>query len=286
MKVVKISKQGYCSGVNRAIDIVDKAIKEYPNKKIYILGNIINNRYVSKNFAKHGVVTIDSGSKTRLEMLDTITDGLVILTAHGVSPRVYEYLEEKKIAYIDATCPFVNLVATRISNHINNNYEVIYIGKHNHPESEGVTDIDLNKVHLVTSINEVNLLNIESENILIDTQTTLSKYVTNPILESVKKRFPHAKIASGVCSATTERQEALINEIKGELCIIVGDLISSNANELLKIAQNKMPAYLINHVSEIKKEWLENVQTVTLTSSASTPSELTDEIEEYLKKYT
>lgn len=285
MRVIRVSHQGYCSGVKRALDIVNKAYENNPNKQIYILGNIINNRYVSNQFLNKGIITIDTANATRLEMLESINkDGLVILTAHGVSPRVYEYLKKEKIEYIDATCPFVSLVSKRINKHLADDYEIIYIGKHNHPESEGIIDINVNKVHLVTNTSEVDNLSINNKNILVDTQTTLSKFVTDPIFHKIKEKYPHAKLASGVCDATTIRQQALMNELEGELCLVVGDKISSNANELLKIASKKMPAYLINHVSEIKKEWLEGVTTITLTSAASTPKELTDEIEYYLTK--
>ena len=287
MKVIRVSEQGFCKGVRRALSLVEMAITENSEgKQIYILGDIINNRFVSEQFKKQGVITISSNNQSRLEMVKLVSkDSIVILTAHGVSPEVLNYLKNNKIEYIDASCPFVIDVHNRITKHLDQDFEIIYIGKHNHPESEGVLGINRRKIHIVTNVEDVRNLKVKSQNILIDTQTTLSNFYTKPIIDEIFVKYPEAILASGVCDATTKRQEALINEIKGDLCIVVGDVRSSNANELLKIGLNYMPTYLINSVEEIKKEWLDGVKVITLTSAASTPSILTDEIYEYLINY-
>ena len=284
MKIIRVSQQGYCSGVSRALNIVEKTVRENNNQRqIYILGNIINNTYVSNQLKKQNVITINSNGKKRIDMLSEINNGIVILTAHGVSPEVYKYLENNNIEYIDATCPFVRRVSDRVTSALQGDYQVIYIGKHNHPESEGITGIDNSNIHLVSNIDEVNKLNIEPSKIFIDTQTTLSDFYTKPIIDAILLKYPSSEIASGICDATTVRQQALIDEIQGELCLIVGDKISSNANELLRIASKYTKSYLINHVSEIKEEWLTDVNTITLTSAASTPKSLTNEIFNYLE---
>ena len=287
MKVIKVSQQGFCSGVKRALSLVDKTIKDNASdKQIFILGDIINNRFISNELHKKSVITIPSNGRKRVEMLKEIKDGIVILTAHGVSPEVIKYLDDNNIEYVDATCPFVLNVHDRIKRYLDNDYTIIYVGKHNHPESEGVLGINYKKIKLVTRVDDIKNINIKNDKILIDTQTTLSNFYTKPIIDDLLLKYPQALVASGVCDATTIRQEALLNELEGDLCLVVGDQNSSNANELLQIAKRYMPAYLINHVSEIKKEWLLDVNVVTLTSAASTPSVLTDEIYEFLVNYT
>lgn len=286
MKVIKVSKQGYCNGVKRALDIVKNTIdNNYHNKQIYILGNIINNSFVSEQLTKLGVITLNTPNKSRLELLNEIEgDSIVVLTAHGVSPKIISYLNEKEITYVDATCPFVLKVSDRIVNYIKRGYDIIYLGKSNHPESEGVLGINEEKIHLVTNIKDIDNLNITNSNVLVDTQTTLSDFKTKPLLKHIKQKYPQVIIASGVCNATTARQQALIEEISGQLCLVVGDKISSNANELLEIGNQFIPTYLVNSINDIKKEWLDEVSVITLTSAASTPDELVDEIYNYLTK--
>lgn len=287
MKVIKVSKQGYCNGVNRALDIINLTYNNNKTgKQVYILGDIVNNSYVSKQLENQGIITIPANGKTRVEMLEKIDDGIVILTAHGVSPEVRAILKSKELSYVDATCPFVSRVSDRITKSIDDGYDVIYIGKHNHPESEGILGINRKKIHLVTNTLEVKNLKIKSNLISIDTQTTLSDFYTKPIIDEILIKYPQAILSSGVCDATTQRQQALISEIQGDICIVVGDKNSSNANELLKIGNQFLKTYLVNSVEEIKKEWLENVKAVTLTSAASTPKQLTDEIFNYLINYT
>jgi len=283
MKVVKVSKQGFCNGVKRALDLVYQTVKENQNNEpVYILGELMNNDFVSHKLNELGVITIKSNGRKRVEMLEDITRGIVILTAHGVSPDVKEILDKKKIKYVDTTCPFIIKTEDKIKNYLNKDYDVIYIGKHNHPESEGIIGINSNKIHLVTSLDEANSLSINNDKIFITTQTTLRQELLKEILKTLTKAYPNFLYYDGVCNSTILRQEALINEITGDLCLVVGDKISSNANELQKIGNRFIPTYLINSVEEIKKEWLEGVKVITLTSAASTPDELTNSIYEYL----
>lgn len=285
MKVIKVSKQGFCNGVKRALDLVFQTVKEnQKNEPIYILGELMNNEFVSHKLNELGVITIKANSRKRVEMLEDITSGIVILTAHGVSPEVKKILDKKNLKYVDTTCPFINKTEDKIKSYLIKGYDVIYIGKHNHPESEGIIDINPNKIHLITSLDETNSLSINNEKIFITTQTTIREKLLKEILKTLMNHYPNAVYYNGVCNSTTLRQEALINEITGDLCIVVGDMISSNANELQKIGNQYLPTYLVNSVEEIKKEWFESVKVVTLTSAASTPDELTDSIYEYLIK--
>lgn len=283
MKVIKVSKQGFCNGVKRALDLVYKTIEENKNNKpIYILGELMNNEFVSNKLNELGVTTIKSYGMRRVEMLKNIDDGIIILTAHGVSPEVIKILEEKNLKYVDATCPFIIKTKDIINSYLTNDYDIVYLGKDNHPESEGVIGINPKKIHLITSFDDIDKLNISNDKILITTQTTLRRDHLNIMLEYLMYKYPNSVFKDGVCNSTILRQEALINEITGDLCLVVGDTISSNANELAKIGSRYIPTYLINSIDDIKKEWLTGVKVITLTSAASTPDELTNSIYEYL----
>lgn len=285
MKVIKVSKQGFCNGVKRALDLVYKTVKDNTNNlPIYILGELMNNEFVSKQLDKLGVITIKANGRKRIEMLNDIDEGIVILTAHGISPDVIKMLNDKKLQYIDTSCPFILRTSSLINDHLNEGYDVIYIGKHNHPESEGIIGINHNKIHLVTYVDEAYNLNITNPKILITTQTTLRSDLLNDMKSVLMSKYPDSKYINGVCNSTILRQEALLNEIQGDLCLVVGDKISSNANELVKIGNRFIPTYLVNDIKDIKKEWLNNVKVITLTSSASTPDELTNKIYEFLIK--
>jgi 4-hydroxy-3-methylbut-2-enyl diphosphate reductase len=283
MKVIKVSKQGFCNGVKRALALVHQTVKDnQANLPIYILGELMNNEYVSKKLVEWNVITIKSNGLKRIEMLQSIDEGIVILTAHGVSPEVIKQLEKKKLQFVDTTCPFIVNTANVIKNYLDRNYDIIYLGKHNHPESEGIIGINKDKIHLITDLDEAQLLTINNDKILITTQTTLRRKHLDEMLNVLLEKYPNAIYKDGVCQSTVLRQEALINEITGDLCLVVGDKISSNANELVKIGNRLIPTYLVNSIHDIKKEWLNGVKVITLTSAASTPDELTNEIYEYL----
>ncbi|MGI6781899.1 MAG: 4-hydroxy-3-methylbut-2-enyl diphosphate reductase [Acholeplasmataceae bacterium] len=283
MKVIKVSKQGFCNGVKRALNLVHQTVRDNrENLPVYILGELMNNKYVSNELEKLGVITVKAKGRKRIEMLDDISEGIVILTAHGVSPNVIDTLIKRKLKYVDTTCPFILNTASIIGKHLKDNYNVIYIGKDNHPESEGILGINPELIHLVTEVDDIEKLNISNDKILITTQTTLRKNLLDSIKNALLDKYPHAIFVDGVCNSTILRQQALINEIEGDLCLVVGDKISSNANELVKIGSRFIKTYLINSIEDIKKEWLTGVKVITLTSAASTPDELTNKIYEYL----
>lgn len=283
MDIIKISPQGFCQGVNYALNIVNKTIESDCQKPIYLLGNIIHNKIAMDELKNKGVIIISS-TKPRYDMLDEIETGTVIFSAHGVSPRVYEKAKHKGLNIVDATCPNVLLIHKKIIDRLND-YEIIYIGTKNHPECEGVLEIS-NKIHLVTSISDVKNLNITSNNIYVTNQTTLSIYDIKNIFDAIKTKFPNALIDNKICMATTKRQEALINLKNVDICLVVGDKTSSNSKKLAHVAQNiaNVTSYLIESVKDINPDWFENTKTIAVTSGASTPDYVTNEVINYLKK--
>ena len=284
MIINKIEPQGYCKGVTNALDIINKALID--NKKIYSLGSIIHNNKVIKDLSEKGVITIEEKGLSRLELLDKINEGTVVFSAHGVSPLVYEKAKNKGLNIIDATCPMVHLVHNKISEHLNDGYDCIYIGAKGHPECEGVLGIS-NKIHFISKLDDINQLKIDNEKIYVTNQTTLSIYDIEDIFNELKKKYKNIIIDDKICNATTVRQKALANQPKCDLCIIVGDKKSSNSLKLYKVSTEiaKVKTIFIDDLSQLDKELLKDVKIVNISSGASTPSYLVDEIIEYLKTF-
>jgi 4-hydroxy-3-methylbut-2-enyl diphosphate reductase len=284
MIINKIEPQGFCGGVKNAIDIAKKAIKNENNiKPIYLLGSLIHNEHVMKSLEDLGLILIDDKNKTRLELLDEIKSGSVIFSAHGVSDKVYLKAKEKNLNIIDATCPFVKIVHNNIKKYLNLGYDIIYIGTKGHPECEGVLGIS-DKIKLITNKQDALNYQNKNDNIYLSTQTTLSIYEIDEIINILKNKFKNIIIDNKICNATTVRQEAIYNAKKTDLFIIVGDQKSSNTKKLYNIAKEKFNAIMINDKNDLDINLLKNINEISITSGASTPSYLVDEIIEYLNK--
>jgi 4-hydroxy-3-methylbut-2-en-1-yl diphosphate reductase len=288
LRVIKISPRGYCYGVVDAIQLARVAAKnpETP-KPVYILGQIVHNRHAVASLNDYGIISLDGADRAKL--LDEVHGGTVVFTAHGVSPLVKIRALEKGLNIIDATCPEVTHTHQLVNEMVAQGYEIIYIGRRGHPEAEGVIGEAPEHVHLVEKAADVNHLTLSTQKIAVSTQTTLSKWDTETIIDAIRQRYPHALIHNDICSATTDRQEAAVVQSKeADLVLVVGDTKSNNSNRLVQVVvelANK-PAYLIDNVSEIKPEWFEGVRTVALTSGSSTPSQVTREVAQFLESIT
>lgn len=282
MKINKVDPQGFCNGVKYALRLVERTLNDpNTNKPIYLLGNIIHNHFAIESLKTKGIKIINN-KPTRLEMLDEIDEGTVIFSAHGVSPLVYEKAKNKGLDIVDATCPNVLIVHSRIKTYLEKGYSIIYIGTKKHPECEGVLDIDTS-INLVTTLFDIDCLNINNDKIYITNQTTLSKYELKEIYDKLKDKFPNSIIDNKICDATSLRQEAIMNLKHNELCIVVGDKTSSNSNKLVSVAKkSKMEAILIDNYTELKDIDLSKINSIAVTSGASTPNFVVDEVIEYL----
>jgi 4-hydroxy-3-methylbut-2-enyl diphosphate reductase len=233
---------------------------------------------------KQGVIIIDN-NKTRLEMLDEIEEGTVVFSAHGVSPKVYEKAKNKGLNFIDATCPNVLIIHNRIKTYLEQNYSIVYIGSKKHPECEGVLDISDN-INLVTSISDIDNLNIKNENIYVTNQTTLSKYQIENITKEIKKYYPNSRLSNEQCNATRLRQDAIINIKENyDLIIIVGDKLSNNSKQLYELAKKKTDAILIESILDLDIKELLNKENIAITSGASTPSNIVDQIYNFILNF-
>lgn len=282
MKIFKITPQGYCGGVKYALKQIKNAI-ENPDtpRPIYLLGPIIHNYHVNQKLKENGIIILNGDS--RINLLNKINSGSVVISAHGVSDDVYKKAEDLNLNIIDTTCPNVKIIHNNIKKHLDT-HQVLYIGKKGHPECEGVLGLS-NKIILVENIADLDQLNPNLQNVYVTNQTTLSIYDLKEIYDKITSLYPYAIIDNKICDATTKRQLALINQPQSDLCLIVGDKSSSNSNKLREISENvrKIKTYLIDDYKSIKDEWLTNVETVSISAGASTPEYLIDEVIEYLK---
>lgn len=279
MEVIKLHPQGYCKGVIEAINIIKKNINDCP-KPFYILGNIIHNMHVVNAFNELGAITLEGNS--RLELLDKIDSGTVVFTAHGVSDKVRNKAKEKGLYIIDATCNMVNDVKNMILKKINT-HTIIYIGKKNHPETEGILGLS-DDIILYDDINNPPIIN-KNVNYFVANQTTLSIFEIERFYEKIK--HDNVLFMNVICNATTIRQNAVMNQMDVDLCIIVGDKNSSNTNKLYEVSVNerKIKAIKIESVFDLNFDDLKNIKKVSVTSGASTPSKITNQVIDFLKQF-
>ena len=284
MEIISVIPRGYCQGVVRAIQTARRTAQENPGVKVTMLGMIVHNRYVVEACRQLGIRFVEDKTKTRLELLDLVDEGIVIFTAHGVCDAVREKAEKKGLTVVDATCQDVIRTHTIVREHVKNG-DVIYIGKKNHPEAEGTTGIS-NRIHLVTCPGDVRKYP-GLENVLITNQTTLSIIEIQDIIRACLQMYPDAVISKEICNATRVRQEAVLALRDCDLLIVVGDSASNNSRQLaLTGKQNGIPeSVLIDSVLDLKEDMIRNKNRIAVTSGSSTPNELTSQVIDTLKHY-
>lgn len=285
MEVIRINPQGYCKGVVNALQIVKRALKDYPNQKIYVIGMIIHNKNVTKALELKGVKSFIDPFLSKDEIIDSISEGVVIFTAHGTPYSIIEKARNKGLIVLDATCIDVTKTQNLILEYLDMGYDVIYLGKKHHPEAEAALSLNPQKIHLVTSLNEAKSLKIHNDKIIITNQTTMSILDLKDIFDALLKIYPSSIVMQETCNATRIRQEALFN-LDLDLLYVVGDTYSNNSNNLKNIAfKEGLKALLIESVHDINNSDLVNVKKVGVTSGASTPNYLTQQVIDYLKEY-
>ena len=256
------------------------SLKRY-GAPIYVRHEIVHSRHVVNSLRKRGAVFV--------EELGEVPDGaLVIFSAHGVAQRVWEEARRRNLKVIDATCPLVIKVHNEVHRDYSNNYELILIGHAAHPEVVGTLGQVPDKFHLVSSVEDVEALEVEnSEHLSYVTQTTLSVDECSEIVEALNRRFPGIKgpHQEDICYATQNRQNAVKELAKFvDLILVIGSPNSSNSNRLRELAERfAVPAYLIDSYQDIQLEWLKDVEAVGVTAGASAPEILVNEVLAYLK---
>ncbi|MCD8893987.1 4-hydroxy-3-methylbut-2-enyl diphosphate reductase [Mammaliicoccus sciuri] len=289
MEIIKITPRGYCYGVVDAMVIARNASldKSLP-RPIYILGMIVHNKHVTDAFESDGIITLDGPN--RLKILEQIDEGTVIFTAHGVSPEVKRRAKEKGLVCIDATCPDVDNTHQLIRDVKSNGYHVIYIGKKGHPEPEGAVGVAPDIVHLVQTLDDIDALPeaLMNQKLIVTNQTTMSQWDVKHLIDELKVKYPHIEVHEEICLATQVRQEAVATQAdQADLLIVVGDPKSNNSNRLAQVSKEiaHTNAYRIADLSELKLEWLQDIESVAVTAGASTPTPIVKEVIDYIKNY-
>jgi len=281
VKVLLANPRGFCAGVERAIEIVERAIDKH-GSPIYVRHEVVHNRFVVENLKKKGAIFVDE--------IDQVPKGsIVIFSAHGVSQAVRKDAASISATVYDATCPLVTKVHKEVTRRQKQNHQVVLIGHAGHPEVEGTLgqSNDSKKITLVESISDIDELNFsDSIDISYTTQTTLSVDDTKQIVGLLKAKFPQiqAPKKSDICYATQNRQDSVKGMINNsEMLLVIGSKNSSNSNRLREIAENNnKPAYLIDSASDIDIDWLHGITSVGVTAGASAPEILVQEVVDYL----
>ena len=281
MKVFLANPRGFCAGVERAIEIVERAIDKH-GPPIYVRHEVVHNRFVVENLKKKGAIFVDE--------IDQVPKGsIVIFSAHGVSQAVRKDAASISATVYDATCPLVTKVHKEVTRRQKQNHQVILIGHSGHPEVEGTLgqSNDSKKITLIESISDIDELNFSDDiDISYTTQTTLSVDDTKQIVDTLKTKFPQiqAPNKSDICYATQNRQDAVKVVIKNsEILLVIGSKNSSNSNRLREIAENNdKPAYLIDSANDIDEKWMIGINSIGVTAGASAPEVLVQEVVGYL----
>ena len=284
MEVLKITPRGYCHGVVEAIRAAKQTAKERPGAKITMLGYLVHNTHVTDELRHHGIELVDADD--RLEGLEQVTDGTVIFTAHGVSPAVKDRASARGLSLVDATCSDVVVTHDLVKDLAERGYDIVYIGRRGHPEPEGVMGEAPGKVHFVQDPEDVDRLDIRNDKIAVTCQTTLSIWDTAAMIKRVRERYPRTEAYNEICRATQDRQEAAVEAARDcDVVIVVGSERSSNSRRLVQVVEElgHKPAHLVDTVKDIKLEWLRGKKRVGVTSGASTPTQLTREVIQYLE---
>ena len=281
MKVTILEPYGYCSGVERAMKIAIETKQNNPDKNVVVLGMLVHNEDSLKTLEKHGIKTIFDKYCSLEQLVDKIAEkSIVILTAHGHAKSVEEKLLKSGHSIVDATCPFVKHSFEEIKKSLDKGSSIFYIGVKNHPEAIAALSIS-EKVYLI-DVKEPKIPNIDCDSPLVISQTTLSTFETSLICKEIQNKYPNAKILDGICNASTMRQASLINlEDDVDLIYVVGSLNSNNSKTLFNHAKKLHPStkvMLIQNASEINKKDLLGLSHIVISSGASTPKEVIEEI--------
>jgi 4-hydroxy-3-methylbut-2-enyl diphosphate reductase len=275
MQVYLANPRGFCAGVDRAIEIVERAIELF-GAPIYVRHEVVHNRFVVEDLRTKGAVFVDE--------LDQVPSGAtVIFSAHGVSRAVREEADRRGLRVFDATCPLVTKVHMEVVRHRNNGTECILIGHAGHPEVEGTMGQAEGGMHLIESVEDIAKLKVRDEtNLAYVTQTTLSMDDTAKIVAALRARFPNIKVPKkdDICYATQNRQDAVKALTKSvEVMLVVGSSNSSNSNRLREVAEGQgVRGYMIDGPQDIRREWLIGVQRVGLAAGASAPEQLVQQV--------
>jgi 4-hydroxy-3-methylbut-2-enyl diphosphate reductase len=280
-KVILAAPRGYCAGVERAVETVEQAL-EARGAPVYVRKQIVHNLHVVRDLERKGAVFVD-------EETEVPEGALVVLSAHGVAPTVYENAKARGLSVIDATCPLVTKVHLEARRFAREGQTILLIGHEGHEEVVGTSGQAPERVILVGSPDEARTVEVpDPSNVSYLTQTTLSVDETNQIIEVLRERFPaiQAPPKDDICYATQNRQDAVkVLAREANVVLVIGSVNSSNSNRLAEVAKEAgTPAYLVDDETEVRPEWLASAEVVGVTSGASAPEWLVDRMIAFLRE--
>ena len=282
-KVLLASPRGYCAGVDRAVETVEKALEKY-GAPVYVRKEIVHNKYVVETLQDRGVIFVDE--------TDAVPEGAhLVFSAHGVSPAVRESAEQRQLKTLDASCPLVTKVHNEAKRFARDGYHILLVGHEGHEEVEGTAGEAPEITHLVDGVEGVDRLPDfpDDQKLVWLSQTTLSVDETMEIVNKLHERYPSLENppSDDICYATQNRQAA-VKKIApdADLMIVVGSQNSSNSKRLVEVAleAGAQKAYLVDYASQIDDDWFDGVNTVGVTSGASVPDILVREVLDHLKE--
>ena len=281
MKVEILNPKAYCAGVSNAISIAKQAREKYLDKEVYVLGMLVHNNFVVESLKKAGINSVND--------INDIPDGqVVIFSAHGHKEALDEVAKKKNFIIVDSVCPKVLSNIKLIKENLEKGHQIIYIGQEGHPEAEACLSLS-KKVILFHKNILKNYQLISDDSPLVINQTTLNILDIKDIHEEILKVFPHARVANEICGSTRLRQEAIQNISSDvDLIIVVGDNKSSNTRRLLEIAKQSHPqveSVMISEAKELENISWHNKNHIVISSGASTPLEIIDEVYQTLINY-
>ena len=279
-KLLLAAPRGYCAGVDRAVDTVERALDHF-GAPVYVRKEIVHNRHVVRELSERGAVFVDSE-------LDVPEGAVVVLSAHGVAPEVYRNSKARSLRVLDATCPLVSKVHAEARRYAERGYTIVLIGHEGHEEVVGTMGEAPDAIQLIGSVAEIDRLDVpDPERVAYITQTTLSVDETLDIIAALRERYPAVigPARDDICYATQNRQNA-VKELAREvdLVLVIGSRNSSNSNRLVDVTREMgVPAHLIDDEKGIDPAWLEGVETVGITSGASAPESLVTSVVEHFR---
>jgi len=280
-RILLAAPRGYCAGVDRAVETVQKALDMY-GPPVYVRKEIVHNKHVVEQLAERGAIFVETETE--------VPEGeLVVFSAHGVAPAVHDNAAVRRLRTIDATCPLVTKVHVEARKFAEQGYTIILIGHEGHEEVEGTTGEAPENIILVETIDDVDALELaDPDHVAFITQTTLSVDETAGIIARLRERFPAitSPKSDDICYATTNRQIAVKQLARAcELVLVIGSTNSSNSNRLVEVAREHGAAsHLIDNAAQVQEEWLAGVETVGITSGASAPEELVEALVEFFRE--
>ena len=281
-KIILAQPRGFCAGVVRAIEIVERALHKY-GAPVYVRHEIVHNKYVVNDLRQKGAIFVD-------EVAEIPKGAVTIFSAHGVSKKVISDSAERSLHTLDATCPLVSKVHKQGQRYASMGCEIIMIGHAGHAEVEGTLGQIDGKVHLIESTQDVDTLSVsDPDKLSYVTQTTLSVDDTRDIIEALTKKFPSIQgpNVKDICYATQNRQKAVRDMVDHvDLLLVIGAKNSSNSNRLREIGTEMgLQSYLIDDANSLNPDWLQNARTIGVTAGASAPEILIDQLIDRLKTY-